>query len=91
MEHSSIYVDPKHNASKMDDRSGYQYSIQVLNDSKDDIICMHRGNIPSIVRGASMQMPTHNRITIRTIHTFYTPQAVSDTRNLLHNPATLSA
>lgn len=85
MSHMSIYVEPNLNTSKLDDRSGHQYAIQVLNDSKDDIVVMHRDNIPFQVRGASLQLPTHNRITIRTTYTFYTPQAVADTRNLLHD------
>ncbi len=84
MEHRSIYAKSMFNGSKLVENPGYQFSIQVLNDSKDDVVAMHRCNIPFKAHGVSLQTPTHNRITIRTVHTFSSLQAVTDTRNLLH-------
>lgn len=84
MEHRSVYAKSVFNNSKLVENPGYQFSIQVLNDSKDDVIGMHRCNVPFKAHGVTLQTPTHNRITIRTVHTFSSVQAVTDTRNLLH-------
>lgn len=81
---NTVHLEPVLNKDRLDQKAEYQYTISVLNDSKDDVIGMHRSNIPFKVRGMSLQKPTYNTITVRTTHLFTSSQAAADAANLLH-------